>query len=63
MYRCYLLCDNHISLRDESDSETYDEAIARCVTLLSTQPASENFHGFEIWHGTTLIYTDATNRT
>jgi hypothetical protein len=60
MYRCYLLRENRIGLRDEADSETYDEAIARCEILLSSQPEGNNFHGFEIWHGTSLIYTDAT---
>lgn len=62
MYRCYLLRDNRIGLRDDADSETYDAAVARCVTLLSKQPASENFQGFEIWRGTTLVYSDATGR-
>ena len=59
MYRCYLLCDGRIGLRDDADSETFDDAIARCVTLLSVQPADKNFHGFEIWQGTSLIYSNA----
>ena len=62
MYRCYLLCDGRIGLRDEADSETLDDAIARCIALLSAQAADDNFHGFEIWQGPSLIYSSPMAR-
>lgn len=58
MYRCYLLRDGRIGMRDDADLKTINEAIARCRLLLSTQLPGEKFQGFEIWCGTSLIHAE-----
>jgi hypothetical protein len=58
MYRCYLLLNGRIGMRDGSDVEQLDMAILRCRTLLIEQPLDGNFSGFEIWLGTSLVHSE-----
>jgi hypothetical protein len=60
MYRCYLVSDGRISLREDPDVETLDDAIARCRASLSAQAPKQCFSGFEIWCGTSLIHSETT---
>lgn len=56
MYRCNLIHDGQIGIREILSEKTLNQAIAAGHKLLNSRPLSEHFNGIEIWDGTALVY-------
>jgi hypothetical protein len=56
MYRCDLVRNGRVELRENLETVALDQAIAAGHKLLNSRHPTENFDGIEIWDGGKLVY-------